>query len=315
MRNLPASVWAHLRTHHGVINTEELHTAGVSVWATRQLVSNGVLIPIHQSVYRFASAPPTIEARCAAACSANHAVVIGGPSAAALWEFPKTGRVDRVFALCPHDSTPIGDGVTLRRSNILPATDIVQRPDGIRVTSVPRTWFDRARDMTDDHFESLTEYVIDRHVGVDVLWRTAGRLRARGRPGSRRVGDVLGRREVWQKPAGSDLERRVLVALEQRGVKLVRQFELVLPNGWLIRLDGADPVRKFGVEVDHVTWHGGRFDAQRDKARDRQARRMGWTVERITDQECRDDFERAIDELVEMYALASSPTSPLPRIS
>ena len=42
------------------------------------------------------------------------------------------------------------------------------------------------------------------------------------------------------------------------GFVLVRQFEVELLNGSIIHLGGADPGRRFGVEVDHVTWHGPR---------------------------------------------------------
>ena len=47
----------------------------------------------------------------------------------------------------------------------------------------------------------------------------------------------------------------------------------------------AEPTFKLAVEVDHVTWHGGRLDAQRDKLRDRELTRLGWTVVRVTDED------------------------------
>ena len=52
-----------------------------------------------------------------------------------------------------------------------------------------------------------------------------------------------------------------------------------------------------------MTWHGGRFDAQRDKARDRNARRVGWQVDRVTDLELAEHFPAAIDELVELWTM------------
>jgi very-short-patch-repair endonuclease len=83
----------------------------------------------------------------------------------------------------------------------------------------------------------------------------------------------------------------------------VRQHPLRLPNGVTIHVDGADPAVRWAVEIDHVTWHGGRFDAQRDKSRDRGARRIRWQVDRVTDLELAEDFDRAIDELVDLYRL------------
>jgi hypothetical protein len=153
-------------------------------------------------------------------------------------------------------------------------------------------------------FERLTEWVLDRHTSVQTLWRLTIRLTSRGRPGSARVHRVMSRRSDWQRPAGSGLEVRVLRALEARGVgPLERQFPLRLPNGITIHADGADPRIRWAVEIDHVTWHGGRFDAQRDKVRDRNARRIGWQIDRVTDQDIATDFAAAIDELVDLHRL------------
>ena len=71
----------------------------------------------------------------------------------------------------------------------------------------------------------------------------------------------------------------------------------------MIHFDVADPEIKWGLEIDHVTWHGGRFDAQYDKTRDRGALRIGWQVDRVTDQECRTDLATVVRELVELHAL------------
>src|SRR5215203_6131178 len=114
----------------------------------------------------------------------------------------------------------------------------------------------------------------------------------------------MSQRSDWQRPAGSGIEFDVLKALRQRGVSpLVQQFPLTLPNGIVIHPDGADPESRWAVEVDHVTWHGGRFDAQRDKSRDRNARRIVWQVDRVTDLELKSNFSAAITDLYELWLL------------
>jgi very-short-patch-repair endonuclease len=92
----------------------------------------------------------------------------------------------------------------------------------------------------------------------------------------------------------------------------VRQYPIRLPTGITIHPDGADPAIRWAVEVDHVTWHGGRSDAQRDKARDRLARRVGWQVDRVTDQELADDFRTAIDDLADCYLTRRSSSTVRP---
>lgn len=249
------------------------------------------------------ASPNTFEARCVAACAADADVVITGAAAARLWEFRHIGRPEVPIVLVTHDRTPIARGVLLRRTNLLDDSDRVMRDDGICVASPPRAWFDCARDLGDERFERLTEWVLDHHTTMPTLWRLVKRMSTRGRPGSARVNRVLSQRSDWQRPAGSGLELRVLKALERHVGPLVRQYALRLPDGTLIHVDGADPAIRWAVEVDHVTWHGGRYDAQRDKARDRGARRLTWQVDRVTDLELAHNFNAAINELVELHHL------------
>lgn len=304
MATMSHELCVQISTRHGVVTDSQLRGDAVPKHVRRRLVSAGLLVAVHQGVYRLASAPDTFESRCVAACLADPTAVISGLAAARLWEFRHVPRSEEPIVLVRHDRTPLTHGVLLRRTNRLEPHDVVELPDGIRVASPPRSWFDCARDLDDEHFERLTEWVLDHHSSVPTLWRQVRSLTQRGRPGLARANRVMSQRADWQRPAGSGLELRVLTALERRGVgPLVRQFPLPLPNGSVIHPDGADPVVKWAVEVDHVTWHGGRFDAQRDKGRDRGARRIGWQVDRVTDRELADDFRAAIDDLVELWQL------------
>ncbi|MGA9276538.1 type IV toxin-antitoxin system AbiEi family antitoxin domain-containing protein [Ilumatobacter sp.] len=289
--------------HHGVITTAEMLDDGVSRHAISHLSQERILQRLHNGVYLLASSPRTFEARCAAACLADPEAVVTGPAAARLWEFRHVFRPTVPEVLVRHDRTPITSGVTLRRTNVLCDDEIVERDDAIRVASPPRVWFDCATHLTDERFEMLTEWVLDQHSDLSTLFRTVRRLDVRGRSGLARVHRVLSQRPIWQKPAQSGLETRVLRALRRAGLTvLTNQHPIRLPNGVLIHVDIADPSIGWALEIDHVTWHGGRFEAQRDKARDRQARRAGWWVERVTDQALREDFASEIRDVVASHA-------------
>ena len=262
-----------LADHHGIVDRETLVNFGVSTFELERFVRHGSLVPVHRGVYRSATHPDSFLGRCLAACLADSELAIGGPSAARLWEFKHTGRPQELYAIVAHNRTPISRGVVLRRSNLLSAEDSTRRSDGICVTTPERTWFDRARDMQDEWFEALTEHVLDNHCAVPTLWSTTLRLSGRGRPGSARVNRVLGQRSSWQKPADSTLEYEVLSTLQGRGINLIRQFRLELPNGSVIHLDGADPDARWGIEIDHVTWHGGRRKAQGARRQDQRPQR------------------------------------------
>ncbi len=296
---------AHLvARRHGVVTRAELLADGHTRYSIQRSVSNGELVVCHPGVYRVHTSPHSFEARCVAACLTDDQLVVTGPAAARLWRFRHVPAVEVPVVLTDHDRNPLSGPVGVRRSNVLSSEDRVERDDGIVVASPPRTWFDCARDLDDGRFEALTEWVLDQHCSVPTLWRTVRRLDARGRPGLARVRRVMSTRSDWQRPAGSRLELRVLTALERAGLpELIRQHPLRLPNRVLIHTDGALPDLRWAVEVDHVTWHGGRVAAQRDKARDRGLRRLGWQVERVTDVDLREDFAGTIRELVALYHL------------
>ncbi len=289
---------------HGIVTTSQLLVDGFSLDHVRRQVRAGALVSMHSGVYRIATSSDTFESRCAAACAADTTAVITGIAAGHLWKFRHTRAPALPIVTVAHDRNPLNRGVMLRRSNVLHEHDRVQRPDGIVVASPPRTWFDCARDLDDETFEAVTEWVLDHHASMPTLWRTVRELESRGRPGLARVRRVMSQRSVWQRPAGSKLELRVLRALRRRGVpELVRQHRIRLANGVVIHPDGADPTVRWAIEIDHVTWHGGRTDAQRDEARDRGLRRIGWQVERVTDQELRDDFAAVIADIAELHRL------------
>lgn len=304
--SLPAAVVDHLRAHHGVAAVETFVHLGVSPTQVRRMTEAGLLERVHRQVYIIRSSPLTFMARCVAACAAHPDLVITGLSAGRIWELRKLGLPleppagEVLTATAPVRGAPSLSGVRIRRSNDLRLSDLVRRDDGIRVATPARTWFDLGAQVGDRAFESITEQVIDRYCTVPTLWATRRRLAGRGRDGAARVNRVLDARPAWHKPADSDLEVRVLRALRDRGLDLVPQHRLALRNGSVAFIDAADPLLRWGVEVDHVTWHGGRFDAQADKARDRQAGLLGWRIERVTDDEVARNLEAVADELIEL---------------
>ncbi len=264
MPHFSSHLAALIAQRHGAVRYTELLAEGFGPAAIRKLITARILVTHHRGTYRVHTTPDTFEFRCAAASLAERSAVVTGAAAARLWEFRHVAKTELPVVLLEHDRNALTHGVIVRRTNRLSREDIVQRADGIRVASPPRAWFDCARDVDDDEkFEMLTEWVIDHHAQVPTLWRLARRLDQRGRPGLGRVKRVLSQRAVWQKPAGSGLELRVLTALRQAGVpELVRQHPVRLRDGTLVHPDGALPDLRWAIEVDHVTWHGGRFDAQ-----------------------------------------------------
>ena len=289
-----------IRRQHSVVSAEQLESHGVSRSQRRTLMAQGLFDTLHRGVYILATAEHTLEARCVGVCLANPRLVICGTTAGRLINL-RGMRGDDIHAIGRGVSTELNDAVT-HRTNALTPADIVTRPDGIRHLAPPRLTYNLADYLDDDDFESAVEQIIDkRHATVPEIFAAGRELRKMGRDGTSRFARVLARRPALAKPKNSDLEIKVMRALEARGVVLIPQFAITLPDGSVIHPDGADPTRRFGVEVDHVTWHGGRIATQYDKWRDRQTTRLGWAISRVTDDDLRRGFHRTVNELVEIY--------------
>ena len=191
----------------------------------------------------------------------------------------------RLEGVVVHASTAFGD-------------DDWQLLDGIAVLAPTRLAADLARFLSDDDLESVIEQMLDRGlVGMPGLHAMARRLRSRGRDGIQRFLRVINRRPMWQRPAGSDIELRFIDELRRRGIELERQVRLEFGDGSYVVFDAADRQLRVAIEVDHVTWHGGRVTSRDDKRRDRRALAAGWTTIRVTDEDVRFRLHEAADEV------------------
>jgi hypothetical protein len=168
MATMSPELTATIAARHGIVSGVELLADGMSRHSLRRAVAAGTFAVYHRHVYRVATSPDTFEARCAAACLADPFALITGVAAARLWEFRHVFRSDVPTVLVAHDRSPLTSGVILRRSNVIDPIDVVERGDGIRIASPPRTWFDCARDIDDARFERLTEWVLDHHTTMQM---------------------------------------------------------------------------------------------------------------------------------------------------
>jgi hypothetical protein len=153
--------------------------------------------------------------------------------------------------------------------------------------------------VDDERLESIIEQVVhDGLATIPTLVATGLRLRERGRKGSARYGRVLQSRPAWLKPVDSDLELIVERAIIAAGLpRPLRQAPIRLHTGEVIRPDYFWPVERQVLEIDHVTWHGGKLDLTADKRRDRLLRRIGINSNRITDDDVRYRLASVIDDL------------------
>ena len=299
MHALTSAVGAWVSTHHGVITSTELRRLGVTPDQLRRLLRIRALVPYAKGVYRLAASPETDDQRAALACAVHPGVVLSHQSAGRVWGLRRLGPDRRVHITLPGRSKRLVPGAVVHYSYRIDPLDVVERADGIRVTSPPRTAFDLAWWLSDDRLASVIEQLLhDERCTIPTLFATGRRLRESGRNGSARFGRVLQSRPAWLRPVGSDLELRFERAVLSAGLaRPIRQHAIALPDGSVIRPDFYWPDAGEVVEIDHVTWHGGKLDLTYDKQRDRQLRRLGIHVTRFTDSEIGGDMVRVVDDV------------------
>ena len=292
---------AWLRSHHGVVSRARLLEFGLTPAAIKWLVSTGELIVVHEGVYRHAIWPDTFLSRCGAHSAADERLVICCGGATRLWEFRKcTGLALHLVTDAP--GRLIVDGPVIHRCTVLPPEHVVERPDGIRVTSPARTIFDISRHATAMQLESVIEQGLRRsQFDIPTLYGVGQLLCRRGRAGSRLFADVLTSRPAWRRPVDSHPELELLHALERRGLSLQTQVSVTLPNGVTIHPDLGDPAVGFYIEIDDHEWHAGRIPSTNDDWRDRQLRLIGARVERVSTDEVAAMRPALLADLVQAY--------------
>ena len=134
------SVDAWLSAHLGIISTAKLLELGCGARNISYMVHRGELVTMFPGVFRSAQWPCNREQVLAAVCARNSAAAIAFTTAGQLWSWRRMTD-PLIHVLVPHGVSPEMPGVVVHRCRRVDPVDIVQRSDGIRLTSPPRTIF------------------------------------------------------------------------------------------------------------------------------------------------------------------------------
>ncbi len=289
---------AWFRTHHGVINAAQLHRLGCPPRTARRMVERDELLAVQPGVFVSRQWPCGRDQQLAAACARNPLAVIGFTTAAKLWGLRRV-EDRRIHVLVPHGASPELDGVVVHRCRRIDPIDIVDRDDGIRVTSPPRTLFDSADMLGVSATRSAMEQLLhERRCTIGTIFDTYLRLAHTNRPGSRTMGEVIASRPKWRQALHSDLELRVLEEIERQHLPSVEsQCPVLLSDGRVIHLDFGWPQWRVGLEVDDPAWHEGMEERHRDAKRDRKATAVGWSVARVSKIDVQGELADAVSDV------------------
>lgn len=289
---------------HGVAAVGQLLTAGLSRRQLRHLEQAGAIIPVLRGAYRSPSVPFDELSRCAAVCLARPDVAIAGPTAGRVWGLRRLPRDQRIHVLAPRASNPaIAPWVVPYRTNARHDIDVVQRPDGIRITSRSRTAYDLARWLRPDDLLSVIEQAAHDGDLTDVdMFAVAADWLSPQRPWARMYLRALDRR-LPGGAAESHPEVRVASALISAGVQgLVRQHRLELPGYGRARFDLAVPDLRWAIEIDVHPRHRETSGAQSDRSRDNAAAAVGWATTRIDKTRYDSHFNETMAEMATLHA-------------
>jgi hypothetical protein len=181
--------------------------------------------------------------------------------------------------------------------------DVIERQDGIRITSRPRTALDLARVVTPADLRSIIEQAMHdgSHTAAEMSAVAADWLSPR-RSWVRVFLDQLARRTTGAA-AESHFELVLAEALRAAGVGgLETQFHIELPGYGPARFDLAVPSRRWAIEVDVFPTHGETVGRAADQRRDRAASSAGWCTSRVGELDFGDRLPQTVAELMGTYA-------------
>jgi very-short-patch-repair endonuclease len=264
VRNVEREIARIATRAHGIVTRAELSRAGLSRAEIEQRVRCGLLIRVHQGVYRVGHAAPSVLATYTAAVKAcGDGAALSGHAAAHLLGLLKSRRPPPPEVTAPTERRAAG--VRTRRRKLDRREVTTER--GIPSTTVAKTLVDLAADLTDDDLarachEANVKY---RTTPAQVNSVIAGCPRTQGVQKLRRVmsGDT--------KVTLSKLERLFL--------KLLRDAGLPLPETNVLagrhRVDCRWPAHEVTVELLGYRFHNSRYAWEQDHARRRAARARG----------------------------------------
>lgn len=286
------------QTHFGVVNARQLTEFGCSTRTITRMVARGELTVLQHGVYGSRQWPDSRERQLVALCAMGMSIAIGLTTAGTLWGF-RAIKDKRIHLLTPHAVSPEVADVVVHRCRRIDPVDLVERPDGIRMTSPPRTLFDSADLLGVRAARSVMEQILhEKMCTLGTINDTFIRLAHPNRPGTRTMAEVLASRPSWRTALHSGLEVRVLEEVERQHLPApITQCPVALPTGRTIHLDFGWPQWKVGLEVDDPTWHDGFEERHRDMHRDRKAGTIGWLVPRVSKIDVRGNLADAVGDV------------------
>jgi very-short-patch-repair endonuclease len=245
------------------LSTAQLRAVGISPRVITRLRREGWLYDKHRGVWMLGPPPYTPMGAFWAAHLATGGV-ISHRSASVVHSL--RASYWKVELTCP-TYKPNRPGLILHRGR-----PVITEIEGLPVTSLEQTLLDLADVLNPRQLE-----IAINHADHDLDYRKLHTLLlgANGRRGVTPLDDALRAHQLGSTLTESELEEEFLKLLREQGFAQPRTQFHVLGH----RCDFAWPDHRIVIETDGARWH---LRRERDAQRDRELRRAGWTVDRVS---------------------------------
>jgi hypothetical protein len=259
-------------------------------------------------VYRLVGSTDTERQRLMeAVLSAGPGAAIDGQTALAFRRVRGT-VIDPIQVTRPRDRSDRNGRGTRHEPTLLPAHHI-KVLDGIPHVVPPRAIFNMAGSQKYgahlpwwvQRMERVVNNALTAHLVTGAsLHAMLGEMSQRGRPGIRVMRQVLSKIDRDYIAPASGLETRVAQLCERVGLPpLRRQVNLGDEQGWIGRVDFADPVLPYVLEVQSEEFHTSPLDQALDRVRISRLEAAGFVVDQVVDVDVWHRPSSVIDTILE----------------
>ena len=267
-----------VEARHGVVTYADLVAFGMSPSQVSRLCERGRLERLHRGTYRVTGAPRTLEAEAAGAIQQvgdDDTTWLGFFTSTRLWGVPVYGRERRIELIRPVALSAARAGIVVHRSTYVPEHHVTVLR-GLPITTPSRTLFDLARIVGPKQLARGVRHAIhsdDIPCTLLSLYRVLYDLGGRGRPGTRRMRQVL---DGWSadEPATESEVDEVGRALLRLVPGIEWQVEVSDERGYVRRLDGFVRSARLNIEFDS-RFHDDPVQRALDDDNDRRLEAMG----------------------------------------
>lgn len=248
--------------------------------AIQRFVSQRVIERAQPSVYRIVSSTDTERQRLKAICLSGDPLIASHRSAA--WLYGLLPEPPSSHDVCTLPAKRFRrHGAVVHRSQDL-AADAVTAIDHIPVTSPELTLLHLGTSVRgSDVRRAINRAISLKLVTLDLLLEFT---KAHGRSGKTGCGTFRDELSNWHMGGAleSELEHRFLELIRRAGLpEPVFQYEVILAEDWVVRVDAAWPDLALAVELDGFIAHGDPVSSEQDQLRQIELERLGWRVERF----------------------------------